>query len=666
MFPPEWICRPIAYDYGLDLSVEIVDGEAVTGREFFVQLKATEQLKTSHRDVIHRCKVSTARYFLQRLEPVMYIVYDAREEAAYWVWIQPYLRELEQTQPAWSYQKSIQVRVPLANKLTHTSIPEIRAYMQNWWDTLVPFTRQYLRRCDGLEQAHVFICHDRSLGPDQRLAAYLQEFLIAQGHEVSMGAILRAAPDWLEEIDRRIKASDLLVLLLSEASADSEMVQAEIRRAYEYRKHQGHPHTLPVRLAYEGLLPYSIDFFLDPFRYVAWQGDDDNERAGVEILTALEGWLERRQPIRTQAETRVTISDDGRVVGDSDALHSPLPVFDPRALVDPEMPRGVVRLPSRFYIERRGDSILREEVLKPGSLTYIRAARQTGKSSLLIRGIAHAREHEIPVIFVDFQFVDSEHLADLDTFLRCMAELISESLGVTGVEDVWRSSLSPTLKMSTFLGTKVLRTAESPWLLAIDEADRVYGTTFQDDFFGMIRAWYNRAQWQEVWKRLITAMVISTEPHLLIRDRFQSPFNIGRKIELEDFEESQVADLNQRHGDLISSAQIHEMTEYLGGHPYLTRRAFYALASDHLNWGEIVERSMDERGPFGDHLSRYLWLLRDKPELASAMKQIMNQQPGPDGATIQRLQAAGLIRRQGSQLKCRCTLYERFFEKHLR
>jgi hypothetical protein len=39
------------------------------------------------------------------------------------------------------------------------------------------------------------------------------------------------------------------------------MVQAEIRRAYEYRRLQGYPHTPPVRVIYEGLLPYSIDAF---------------------------------------------------------------------------------------------------------------------------------------------------------------------------------------------------------------------------------------------------------------------------------------------------------------------------------------------------------------------------------------------------------------------
>ena len=149
---------------------------------------------------------------------------------------------------------------------------------------------------------HLFLCYKRNAEPDQQLADYLYEFLTEHGHNVFIDRTMRAGETWLEEIDRQIKDSDYLVVLLSESSAHSEMVQAEIKRAYEYRKLQERPQTLPVRVAYEGLLPYSIDAFLDPLQYVIWQSETDTARVGQEILAAIAGRLPQQTPIPIQSQ----------------------------------------------------------------------------------------------------------------------------------------------------------------------------------------------------------------------------------------------------------------------------------------------------------------------------------------------------------------------------
>jgi hypothetical protein len=249
--------------------------------------------------------------------------------------------------------------------------------------------------------------------------------------------------------------------------------------------------------------------------------------------------------------------------------------------------------------------------------------------------------------------------------LRCLTDLIASELGVNGVDEVWQSSVTATIKMSDFLEAKILRPAKSPVLLAMDEIDRLYGVPLRNDFFGLVRAWHNRAQWDEVWNKLSIVMAISTEPYLLIDDGYQSPFNVGTKIELEDLNESQVADLNRRHGSPLSIAEVHEMTTFLGGHPYLTRKALYTMLTERLTWSEIVSRGIDERSPFGDHLRRYLWLLRDKPDLVRTLKQVVKSRICPDEVVFHRLQSAGLVRRSDSECVCRCPLYEMFFRRYL-
>jgi len=67
ILPPEWIAEKRAHDYGIDLQVEIVQNESVTGARFCVQLKGTDGLKVRKKAYIaHPCATSALFYYLQR------------------------------------------------------------------------------------------------------------------------------------------------------------------------------------------------------------------------------------------------------------------------------------------------------------------------------------------------------------------------------------------------------------------------------------------------------------------------------------------------------------------------------------------------------------------------------------------------------------------------
>jgi hypothetical protein len=91
------------------------------------------------------------------------------------------------------------------------------------------------------ETAKIFICYKRSAKDDRALAEYLNDYLSTQGHNVFIDTSMRVGVEWLKDIDENIKSSDYLIVLVSKDSADSEMVQAEILRAYEYRNKNGVP-----------------------------------------------------------------------------------------------------------------------------------------------------------------------------------------------------------------------------------------------------------------------------------------------------------------------------------------------------------------------------------------------------------------------------------------
>lgn len=518
-------------------------------------------------------------------------------------------------------------------------------------------------------RAKFFICYKRNADPDERLARYLHEFLTTHGHEVFIDGKLRAGEAWLEEIDHQIRTSDFLIALLSRQSADSEMVRAEVKRAYEYRKRQGHPHTLPVRVAYEGLLPYAVDAFLDPLQYTVWQTDSDYDQVAQDILAAIEAQLPNRVPvqIRTTHLAEIAVSEDGRVLADHSALSPPSPEFDPRFLEELDAPGGAVKLGDRFYIERDEDAHLKREIVRAGTTTTIRASRQSGKSSLLARGTEYARSQDAKVVSLDLQYIDKDYLTTLDVFLKYLAELIVRKLqlDLAEVDRAWSDSRGPKVKLTSLLEDYVLPMCGAQVVLALDEADQLLETLFYEDFFALMRAWHNSRASDETWRRLNVVMVISTEPYLLIPDANQSPFNVGLKLYLKDFNESQARDLNRRHRSPVQETNFTEFMSLLSGHPYLTRKALYAMLIEHRSWADVVRTAAADDGPFGDHLRRYHWLLRDESELKDALKHIIRHNRCPDEMLLFRLLRAGLVKGSGDYCACRCDLYRRYFEDKL-
>lgn len=528
--------------------------------------------------------------------------------------------------------------------------------------------RDTSNNAQSTESVRFFICYKQDISPDQELATYLYETLSTQGFDVFIDQTIRAGDTWLDQIDQKIKSSDYLLVLLSRTSADSEMVKTEVSRAYEYRKRHDRPHILPIRVAYEGLLPYSIAAFLEPLQYITWHNEFDNARVVEEILDAVAGQQLYNAPAITGSpyNTQV-ISEDGRLMAASETSSPPLPAFDPRSINELFVPGGAVKLRDRFYVERVVDAQLKNQVIKWGSTTTIRAPRQTGKTSLLMRGIKYAREHGVKVVFLDFQSFGSEQLVSLDAFLYELALSICDELELDEelVERAWQGSRSPSKKLLRFMERCVLPAFSTSVLLAMDEADNLLQTDFYKDFFGLLRSWHNRRASREVWEKLNLVLVISTEPYLLIDDIHQSPFNVGLHLGLTDFDEAQVKDLNERHKTPLEENEIAELLALLHGQPFLTRWALYTMVTKEMSWDELREQAADENGPFGDHLWHQYWTVHDKPDLKEALREVIRTNHCDNETALFRLLRAGLIKGSGDVYTCRCDLYKLYFEDKL-
>jgi hypothetical protein len=263
ILPSEWICRRVEDDYGLDVRVEIVAGEQVTAQEFSVQLKATDHLQTSGDDIVHRCKVTTAQYFLRRPEPVMYVVYSAQETTSYWLWVRLYLEQLDKTKPDWREKQSVQIRIPCVNRLTRRSIPSIADQVQTWWARVIPFIGwehvpnlkegqltelpSSVQRV-SLKGLRVFLCHSS----DDKLAMRNLYHKLRNDDIDPWLAEEKLLPgqNWRLEITKAVRTSEVVLVCLSRSFNKAGYVQKEVKMALDVADEQpeGAIFVIPVRL----------------------------------------------------------------------------------------------------------------------------------------------------------------------------------------------------------------------------------------------------------------------------------------------------------------------------------------------------------------------------------------------------------------------------------
>jgi hypothetical protein len=308
-------------------------------------------------------------------------------------------------------------------------------------------------------------------------------------------------------------------------------------------------------------------------------------------------------------------------------------------------------LGDRFYVERDSDAKLKRAIIKNGETVTIRASRQTGKSSLLARGIHHAHNNMSNIVYIDLQSIEHEAFESADQFLNYFASTITRKLrlDVRVVNKIWQDAL----------GSQEI-------FLAMDEADRLLTVPFHSDFFALMRSWHNNRAIDPQWNKLNLAMVIATEPYLLISNPSQSPFNVGVKLNLEDFNREQVQDLNHRHSSPLEEKDLELLIELLSGHPYLTRKALYLLVSEHWTWENLYKHAANDQGPFADHLRRQLWFIQEDPAFQDVLRQVLHYNKCDNDKVLWRLLRAGLVKGIGDLYYCRCGLYEKYFQEHLK
>ncbi len=340
-----------------------------------------------------------------------------------------------------------------------------------------------------------------------------------------------------------------------------------------------------------------------------------------------------------------------------------------------EFPSGPVALGSPIYINRPPlEELVCNEILHPGCLIRIKAPRKMGKSSLLNRMIAYAREQSYQIVYLDFQEADQDVFASLDKFLRWFCVNVSRQLNLLPcLDDFWDMEMGSKVSCKIYFEAYLLQYIhDSPLVLALNEVHRVFEhPTIAQDFLPMLRFWHEQAKQDQIWQKLRMVVVHTTEIYIPLKLN-QSPFNVGITITLPPFTLKQVQNLALRYGlncaaDSEGAKRLAPLQAMVGGHPYLVSLAFYHLCQGEMTLEVLLETASTPVGIYGQHLRELLSLLQKEPELMSAMQQVIatDEKVELDAIAAYKLESMGLVQLNGNQASAMCELYRLYFSQQL-
>lgn len=376
-----------------------------------------------------------------------------------------------------------------------------------------------------------------------------------------------------------------------------------------------------------------------------------------------------------------------------------------------EYPSGPLSLNSRIYIPRPPiEELACAEIAEPGSVIRIKAPRKMGKSSLMLRILAHATGLGYHTVSVDFQQADKAVFASLEKFLRWLCVNVTRELQLEPrLDDYWDEDIGSKVSCTIYFQGYLLGQLSSPLVLALNEVNRVFEyPEIAQDFLPLLRFWYEKAKREEIWQKLRLVVAYSTEAYVPL-NLSQSPFNVGLPLELPPFKQEQVQELARRYGlnwtDGAGKRYAASLQEMVGGHPYLVQLALYHLvnppgvrggensanpavgrggenppnppgvrggeksANPGLGRGleQLLQRAATASGIYKDHLRQLHAALLADAQLAAAFQQVIAAQESVKLPPIlaYKLESMGLINLDGDRVCVSCQLYRLYFQGHL-
>lgn len=340
-----------------------------------------------------------------------------------------------------------------------------------------------------------------------------------------------------------------------------------------------------------------------------------------------------------------------------------------------ELPDTPVPLDSALYIERPPiETQAFEEIVKPGALIRIKAPKQMGKTSLVMRILAQAQSRGYRTVRLNFLQAEDNVLSNLERLLRWFCANVTLQLGIESrLNEYWDEDLGFKVSCTTYLQGYILSQLDGPLVITLDEVNRLfrYPHTAQE-FLPLLRFWHEEANNVPIWQKFRLIVTHSTEIYISLNLN-QSPFNVGLALKLGEFNWEQIRQLAEHYGlntgeSPLLPEQLKSMGEIVGGHPYLLNLAFYHLVTQDNDVEKLINEAATDSGIYRNHLRGLLSDLIEHPDLANAYSRVVNSAGAVtlNSFAAYELESMGLVKLQGNESTPLCQLYRLYFSDRLK
>ena len=247
------------------------------------------------------------------------------------------------------------------------------------------------------------------------------------------------------------------------------------------------------------------------------------------------------------------------------------------------------------YVERQADSDLYDELMA-GHFCYVLNSRQMGKSSLRVRTMRRLQAAGFACAVIDLTEIGTQRITP-EQWYASLVNILVRNFGLElRLGDWWREQepLSFLNRFSIFIESVLLKEINQDIVILVDEIDSVLSLSFGvEDFFALIRSFYNQRADNPVYNRLTFAVFGVATPNDLIRNQNSTPFNIGTPIELTGFDQDEAEPLARGLMGKASNPQLvlREVLDWTGGQPFLTQKLcrLISLSTSPIPEGEEQE-----------------------------------------------------------------------------